>query len=244
MPTALISIITVVFNDAATLEQTILSVLSQPYPNKEYLIIDGGSTDGSVDIIKKYAPQLAYWVSEPDRGVYDAMNKGIALAKGDLIGIINANDWYEATVFDTIAERYETTGPNKVIHGLLRILLDEEFYSMVGNSTRALQNQEIQHPTCFVPKNLYNTLGVFDLKYNYSADYDLMLRYANQGVKFSFIEKPIANFRKGGMSNTLNADIEKYRVRIKHGIISKTEGMLRVALIKMRALLKLHRRGA
>ncbi len=234
----LISIITPVYNDVATLEQTILSVLSQPYPSKEYIIIDGGSTDGSLEIIKKYAPQLAYWVSEPDNGVYHAMNKGITQSKGELIGIINANDWYEENIFGTIAERYAETGKNTVIHGLLRILLDEEFYSMVGNSVRALKEQEIQHPTCFVPKSLYLNHGMFDLKYHFSADYDLMLRFANLGIKFSFIEKPIANFRKGGMSNSPKADCEKYRVRIKYGLVSRIEGMLRIALINLFKLLK------
>src|SRR5512133_3088942 len=86
----LISIITVVYNGIKTIEQTIQSVINQPYPNKEYIIIDGGSTDGTVEVIRKYKSDLAYWISERDNGIYDAMNKGIALAKGELIGILNA----------------------------------------------------------------------------------------------------------------------------------------------------------
>ena len=91
----LISIVTVSYNAVLTIEQTILSVINQTYPNVEYIIIDGGSTDGTVDIIKKYANKIAYWVSEPDKGIYDAMNKGGLKATGDFIQFLNAGDWFE-----------------------------------------------------------------------------------------------------------------------------------------------------
>ena len=91
----LISIVTVSYNAVLTIEQTILSVINQTYPNVEYIIIDGGSTDGTVDIIKKYADKIAYWVSEPDKGIYDAMNKGGLKATGDFIQFLNAGDWFE-----------------------------------------------------------------------------------------------------------------------------------------------------
>lgn len=91
----LISIVTVSYNAVLTIEQTILSVINQTYPNVEYIIIDGGSTDGTVDIIKKYEDKIAYWVSEPDKGIYDAMNKGGLKATGDFIQFLNAGDWFE-----------------------------------------------------------------------------------------------------------------------------------------------------
>mgnify|MGYP001033420933 FL=1 len=91
----LISVVTVSYNAVLTIEQTILSVINQTYPNVEYIIIDGGSTDGTVDIIKKYADKIAYWVSEPDKGIYDAMNKGGLKATGDFIQFLNAGDWFE-----------------------------------------------------------------------------------------------------------------------------------------------------
>lgn len=90
----LISVVTVSYNAVATIEQTLLSVINQTYPNIEYIIIDGGSTDGTVDIIKKYADEIVYWISEPDKGIYDAMNKGIKKANGEWINFINAGDSY------------------------------------------------------------------------------------------------------------------------------------------------------
>lgn len=234
----LITIITVVFNGIKTIEQTILSVIRQPYQNKEYIIIDGGSTDGTVDLIRKYESHLSYWVSESDGGVYDAMNKGIGHAKGELIGIINADDWYEENIFSSIAKQYIDTGSDHVIYGLLRIFQDDEFYSMVGNSIRILREDTIMHPTCFIPMKFYRTFGTYNSKYKYSADYDLTLRYVDNGVKFSFIEKTIANFRRGGISASSNAEKEKYRVRVRHHLISKTEYILRIILITTGSFLR------
>ena len=234
----LISIITVVYNGVKTIEQTILSVIQQPYQNKEYIIIDGGSTDGTVALIKNYESYLSYWISEPDNGVYDAMNKGIGQAKGELIGVINADDWYEENIFSQIAHQYRETGSDHVIYGMLRIFQDNEFYSMVGNSIRILQEDTIMHPSCFIPLKFYNTFGTYNSSYKYSADYDLILRYVNDGVKFSFIEKPIANFRRGGISSLPGAEIEKYKVRVRHRLISKTEYALRIILIQLGVLVK------
>ena len=234
----LISIITVVYNRVKTIEQTIKSVINQPYTNKEYIIIDGGSTDGTVDIIRKYSSHLSYWVSERDKGIFDAMNKGIGRAKGELIGIINADDWYEEDIFQTISSQYKNTGYNQVIHGLIRNFLDEEFYSMVGNSIRRLRYDMIQHPTCFIPRKLYQTFGNYNISIKHSADYDLILRFVNSGVKFSFIEKPLVNFRLGGDSSNIWAEIEMYKVRVKHHLISKTEGTLRIILVQLSSFVK------
>ena len=234
----LISIITVVYNGIKTIEQTILSVIRQPYQNKEYIIIDGGSTDGTVDTIKRYKSHLAYWISEPDNGIYDAMNKGIAQAQGELIGILNSNDWFEENIFNTIAEQFQKTGNNCVIHGILRNFLEEEFYNITGNSIRRLRYDMIQHPTCFIPRKLYEKYGEYDTTYKYSADYDLILRFVYDGVKFSFIEKPIVNFRLGGISSIPSAEKEMYKVRVKHHLISKTEGIIRITLVQLSSFVK------
>ena len=103
-----VSIITVVFNGIRTIEQTIKSVLNQSYKNIEYIIIDGGSTDGTLDIIRKYENYLSYIISEPDHGIYDAMNKGIQKSTGDIVGIINSDDWYEVNTVSQVVERFES----------------------------------------------------------------------------------------------------------------------------------------
>jgi glycosyltransferase involved in cell wall biosynthesis len=237
-PEPLISIITVVLNGAKTIEQTIQSVIQQPYQKKEYIIIDGGSTDGTIEIIKKYQPWLTYWISERDKGIYEAMNKGIRMSKGDLIGIINADDWYEENIFSTIAEQYCETGSDQVIYGLLRVFKDEAFYSMVGNSIRTLNKENIMHPTCFIPGSFYKSFGKYNLSYKYCADYELILRYVNRGVKFSFLEKPIANFRKGGASSRVGAEREKYNILTKYHKISKIEYFMRIFQIEIAWILK------
>lgn len=238
MELPLISIITVVFNASKTLEQTMTSVLGQGYANKEYIVIDGGSTDGSVEIIRKYASQLAFWVSEPDKGIYDAMNKGIIKAKGELIGILNADDWFEQEVLTDVANRYLETGGTQVIHGMMRNFQDDVFYNITGNSIRRLRYDMIQHPTCFVPKKVYECFGTFDVKYKYSGDYDLIMRFVKGGVAFCFIEKVMVNFRRDGASSKPQADTEMWKVRMKYGLISRTEGFIRLCIVQMKLFLK------
>jgi len=238
MDLPLISIITVVFNAAKTLEQTMLSVLNQSYPKKEYIVIDGGSTDGTIEIIQKYAPQLTYWVSEPDHGIFHAMNKGLARANGELIGILNADDWYDPEILMLVVNSYLETGKNKVIHGMMRNFQHEQFYNITGNSILRLRYDMIQHPTCFVPKRFYDTFGHFNLKHQYSGDYDLIMRLVKSDVEFCFLEKVLVNFRLGGNSSYWQADIDMWKVRLKHGLVSKPEGLLRLCLVPIYALLK------
>ena len=215
-----------------------LSVLNQDYPFKEYIVIDGGSTDGSIDIIRKYESLLAYWVSEPDKGIFDAMNKGIARCSGDLIGILNADDWYEYEILNEVANRYVETSGSQVIHGMMRNFQTDEFYNITGNSILRLRYDMIQHPTCFVPKKIYETYGHFDSHYNYSGDYDLIMRFVKSGVVFSFIEKVLVNFRLGGASSKSQADVEMWKVRMKYGLISQMEGWIRLSMIPIKTILK------
>ena len=234
----LISIVTVVLNNAKTLEQTILSVINQSYQNKEYIIIDGGSTDGSLEIIKKYAPFLTFWCSEPDNGIYDAMNKGISKSTGDIIGIINSDDWYETGILAIIAAQYKNSPYNIVTHGLLRLFYNNEFYAIIGNSVRKIRYDMIQHPTCFIPKRLYDEFGTYDACLKYSADYELILRFIGKGVKFDFVENVIANFRIGGISSFPAADKEMFKIRYKYKLISRSELTYRILYVNMTSLIK------
>jgi len=200
----LVSIITVVYNGEKYLEQTIQSVINQTYENIEYIIIDGGSTDGTIDIIKKYSEYISYWVSEPDKGLYDAMNKGIGIAKGKLIGMINSDDWYELDTVAIMAEAYKNN-PKKSIFHADRYDIDDD-----GNKTI-----KKFHPSAFKFKYYgmtYNHPSMFITKYEYSkhlynihlkslSDYQFTLEaFLRDKNLFHYIDKATVNYRLDGIS--------------------------------------------
>lgn len=208
----LITVITVVFNGARYLEQAIQSVINQDYDNIEYIVIDGGSTDGSVDIIRKYGEKIAYWVSEPDQGIFHAMNKGIQKATGDYIGILNADDWYEpgiirkVAVYAEMAEKLCELMPRSVnvVVYCDYYHYDEELGSdnkVKRYSTREYwKGMSISHQSMFISRRIYKRLGNYDLKYRLAADYDFLLRMMEDHVDLMKIETHGVNFRRGGES--------------------------------------------
>ena len=199
-----VSIITVSYNAADTIEQTINSVLSQNYEDVEYIIIDGGSTDGTVDIIKKYSAQLAYWVSEPDKGLYDAMNKGIQKSTGDVIGMINSDDWYAPNTIAYIVARFQKDVSTVLIHGdIIRVNLDgsprdrcRPFFS----GEEIWHEMIVHHPTCFLRREIYERYGLYATKYKVAGDYEFFLRLYTQGIPFTYMADDIAYFRDDGVS--------------------------------------------
>ncbi|MDU6855740.1 MAG: glycosyltransferase family 2 protein [Clostridiales bacterium] len=205
-----ITIITVSFNSEETIEDTILSVLNQDYDNLEYIIIDGGSTDNTINIIKKYQNYFAdkaipfKWISEPDEGIYDAINKGIRMADEGLIGIINSDDWYEPKLLSKVNCVYNNKSPN-IIHGDLRIYTKDK--KLIGtrkpnlNLSRIWEGMTLKHPTFFVEKKVYDEDGMFSTKYEISSDYEFVLRSYLKGRKFYYIEDVVSNMRLGGISN-------------------------------------------
>lgn len=217
-----ISIITVVLNRVNVIERAIQSVLNQGYPHVQYIIIDGGSVDGTVDVIKKYEDQLSYWVSEKDNGIYDAINKGLAKASGDIIGIINSDDWYEDSAFETVVASYQNNKDVDVLYGLLRFWdTENKLLSVQGYTHNFLPHGMISHPTCFVTKECYKKYGVFNISYKIAADYALMLNIYNQGGQFYFIEKVLANFVSGGVSTTM-----AFKTKLEHIKIQRTAGVI------------------
>ena len=151
----LISVVTVSYNAVSTIEQTILSVINQTYPNVEYIIIDGGSTDGTVDIIKKYADKIAYWVSEPDKGIYDAMNKGGLKTTGDFIQFLNAGDWLEnehviEKIFKDWFKRVD------VIYGDMIIRRSDGVYYAKAQDLSHFENDfPLFHPSTFIARSVF-----------------------------------------------------------------------------------------
>lgn len=200
-----VSIITVSYNAVQTIEETIQSVICQTYPNIEYIIIDGGSTDGTVEIIKKYKDKIAYWVSEPDNGIYNAMNKGIQMATGDLIGIINSDDWYEADAVESVVEQYQKSNGMCILSGNMNLTRRNKNFIRVQHnkdvSSCICDLMPINHPATFVPKCIYEKIGLFDTKFKLSADYDFIFRAFISGITFIFVDKVIVNMRLGGATN-------------------------------------------
>ena len=223
------TIITVSFNSKKTIEKTIRSVLNQTYQNYEYLIIDGKSDDGTVEIIREFEQKFdgkLNWISEEDDGLYYAMNKGIEKSSGDIIGIIHSDDWFEKNTLEIISNEYKKNS-NCVFYGLLKVWNNNRETHIYSNNHYFLPNVMIQHPTVFIPKKIYEKNGLFNTDYKIAADYDLMLRLYYSKVDFIQIERVLANFSTGGLSGN-NRELEKEIVKIKreHKIYSNKKAIL------------------
>lgn len=188
------------YNSSKTIQRTFESVLRQSYPEIEYLVIDGKSTDGTVDIIKKYETLFQgrmRWISEEDEGIYDAMNKGIAMASGELIGIINSDDYYEHNAVEIIKKEM-TEEKYQILYGAMRIWKNGMEESVSILSHQFLKDRMIGHPSCFVTRAVYEDFGYYDTRYSSVADYDFMLKMAvNKAVHFIPVYELIANFVSG-----------------------------------------------
>lgn len=214
-----ISIITVVYNEVKTIARTIESVLSQSYNNVEYIIIDGGSTDGTLNVISKYRNKLAYFVSEQDDGIYDAMNKGIRKATGDIIGILNADDWYEPEALGTIANVFQDCEAD-VVYGQLQIIYNDgtkKLFERPGLETFYTQ-MAVPHPATFLRRSVYEKYGLFDTSFRIAADYELMLRLYTGGAKFEAVKYIVTNFSADGISSTNYFDLalEKEKLYLRY----------------------------
>ncbi|MFA6630024.1 MAG: glycosyltransferase family 2 protein [Sulfuricurvum sp.] len=211
----LFSVVTVVFNGENTLERTILSVIDQNYDNIEYIIVDGNSKDHTLDIIKQYNDQIDYWISEPDTGIYNAMNKAIGLCTGDYIGFLNADDWYEPDTFGYIVENLK----NDVDYFFGDLDVVDEEGILKSHFTVNLDNYKhhmpIPHPALFVKKNILAKLK-FDESYRIAADYDFVIKLINQGFTYLYLKKKITNFCLGGISTSTNTNVEMFKVQKSH----------------------------
>ena len=213
-----ISVITITFNSAATLEETILSVTSQDYPDLEYVIIDGGSTDGTLDIIRKYQDKIQIVVSEPDRGISDAFNKGIARATGEIVGIINSDDILLPGALQKVADSYDPKVDVYSGHILFwDVDTDETFpsYPDVAFDTLRLQ-YNVAHPARFIRKDAYERYGLYREDLRYMMDIELLCRFYKQGASFLLVDSPLAKFRIGGTTNdSIYKKKEDYRAFVQ-----------------------------
>lgn len=228
------SIITVCFNSEKTIERTLQSVLAQTYTDYEYIIVDGASTDSTMDIVRDYEPLFEgrmKWKSEPDKGIYDAMNKGIMRSCGDIIGIVNSDDWLEKDALETIFNCYKNNGCSleslycgwiafHYLNGDIQIM--KTSHKMLEELSHRYEMGGIRHPAVFVPKRIYEKYGVFDERMKVMADTDLILRYYFAGVKFCYPEKVVSNMSDGGVSNKyLLKAYNDYRLILQEYKLSK-----------------------
>lgn len=197
-----LTIITPSFNQAEFLEQTIESVLSQNYPNLEYIIIDGGSTDGSVDLIRKYEKHLAYWVSEPDRGQSDAINKGLRRSTGDVVNWLNSDDYYLPDALHYVGEVFRDPGTNVLCARSRKFSDNEVLFTLgtdiyPGNLAKTIGWARIDQPETFFRKTAVNAVGPLSMDLHYLMDREWWIRYllkfGMEGIYRS--EKVLVNFR-------------------------------------------------
>jgi len=219
-----VSVITVCLNSAKTIRDTIESVINQAYQNIEYIIIDGDSSDGTIGIIKEYESHIAKWVSEPDNGIYDAMNKGIEMATGEIIGLVNSDDWLEIDAIRSVVKMYLLHPYGDVFHGKVRVVDKSKGIKYVVSSSEDVYKQnnykmQIPHGGVFITKKCYLDQGLYDINYKIGADHDLLLRLIEKNKSFVFVNQVISNMSTGGITSIQYTETfkEHREINIKHG---------------------------
>lgn len=214
-----ISIISVSYNSALTIKDTIQSVYYQTYQDIEYIIIDGSSDDGTLDIIKEYEPRFKgrmYWISEKDRGLYDAMNKGFAMSTGEVIGIINSDDLLaDPRAIEKVVSCFKENGPIDCVYADLYYVAQNDTNKIVrywktGNQRPFAEGWHPAHPTFYVKKAIYDKYGTFDLDFKLAADFELMLRLVEKAkISMAYLPEPLVRMRLGGATSKNFTNIRK-----------------------------------
>ena len=215
-----ISIITATYNSSSTVRDTIESVLKQSYQDYEYIIVDGNSKDNTIDIVAEYKDRFngrLRWVSEPDKGIYDAMNKGIEMATGEVVGILNSDDFFTSDdVLERVAKEFDMNSTLDAIYGDIHFVKDED----LTKCTRYYSSSYFRpwllrfgfmpaHPSFYVRKEVYQKYGLYDLQFRTSSDFEMMVRlFGKNKIKAKYIQKDFVTMRAGGES-TAGVDAKK-----------------------------------
>ena len=242
-----ISLITAVFNNERHIETAIKCVSDQSYPNIEYIVVDGGSTDRTLEIINRHRDKIHHLVSEKDKGIYDALNKGVNLATGDVIGFLHSDDLFNS---NTVIEKISETFQKMDIDG---VYSDLDYVSQGKNSFKIIRHWKSKpfepnllksgwmppHPTLFLKKSVYDKVGLFNLNYRISADYDFVLRaFGKSEFKFHYLPRVNVKMRIGGESNrNLERIIKKSREDLT---ILKSHGYPPVFTVLLKNISKIH----
>ncbi len=214
----LVSIITVVYNGELTIEKCIQSVQNQSYGNVEHIIIDGGSTDKTVEIIKKYNDVIYYWTSEPDKGIYDAMNKGLKIAQGDFIAILNADDYYLPNAIELSMQEIEETNSDYSFAEARYINSKDKIRPIFPlEQNKIYQEMFYPHVSAVISKKIYDEVGYFDTNFKIAGDHDMALRIHLKNYKYCYVPEVIAELERGGVSSSNESNKESLAVVVKNG---------------------------
>lgn len=220
-----ITIITICYNSVATLEKTILSVVEQSYKNIEYIIIDGNSNDGTLDIIKKYENNITKWISEPDKGLYDAMNKGILLATGDLIGILNSDDtFYSTRVVEEIANFHKQNNIDASVGTIIQHNEEGKIVRLYSSKYWNPEKLKIgfmpPHPSIFLKSTLFSSYGNYDLGFKIGADYELIIRFfLKNNISWKYSGITTTAMLVGGLSSSGSASYKLITQEIQKALL-------------------------
>jgi len=211
MAKARISVITVCYNSVSTIQATFESVLKQTYLNFEYIVVDGNSIDGTISIVKEYESQFdgkMRWISEPDEGLYDAMNKGIEMARGDVIGILNSDDvFFNSQVLEHIVSSFDLRSDIDAVYGNLYYVAQNNISTIIrkwitGEQAKFETGWHPAHPALYIKKNVYEMYGKFNLRYRIASDFEIMLRFIDKHhIKLIYLNEILVKMRLGGKTN-------------------------------------------
>ena len=236
----LVSIVTVCYNSEKTVRKAIESVLNQTYPKIEYIVVDGASSDNTLQVAREYEDKFrekGYTyriISEKDNGIYDAMNKGIRAATGELVGMINSDDWYEPIAVETAVSAYQES-PYDLFYGDVNLVRDDgSIIVKHSRMDRFPSTRHWNHPTTFIPKRIYEEVGLYRCRNMYD-DYDLVLRIRGAGKRVAIRNVVLANFRTGGTSTkkTLKDCLQRCRYRYQN---YRSNGYSRLYIIECLAM--------
>jgi len=243
--TPLISIITVCLNSRLTVERTIRSVLAQKEVGIEYIVIDGGSTDGTQEIVHSFGKSIDIFVSEPDKGISDGFNKGISLAKGAVVGLINSDDCLLPGSIQKVLDYFQSNPEGQVVHGDLLLYSGDLLVKRVAPAGRWWYPWRLvlfNHPATFVRKRVYDTVGLFSLDYRIAMDIEIFLRWLTAGIRIDYLPEPLVVMHYGGVSDTL--PYEGYREArcafIEHGYPVKPVWLLYIFKCLLHRIGKFH----
>lgn len=245
-----VSVITVCYNAVDSIDNTIKSVLSQTYKNIEYIIIDGMSTDGTLDIINNYRDKISTFISEKDNGIYDAMNKGIGIATGDVVYFLNSDDvLFDENVIKDVVTEFEKVKDTSLLYGDIifedKINFSKELVKYDKINRKTLVHAALCHQAVFAKRLLFDGIGGFDLRYKINADYDWLLKvFLSNKYTVTYFDRIIAKFTQGGY-HAINAHLHKHeRLSVKLKYYNKLDFYLRSLIFKVkRRLFKIYKNG-